>query len=406
MRTVLRAVGIVVLAGVTASPAGASSLRDQFSLAAQKVGLSGGGAFDALGDAIADTAARNLPIVAASAGFTYRYNPQLEVFERTSDTLGPLFLERPDTLGKGKFNVNVSYQYVHLNELDGEKTSSLVDPNPIIIRVTDAAGTLQGFTANSLRYNFDLVNHIVGLSFTYGVFDNLDVNMLLPIIHTTFDVTAQTQQLFVADPTGAFAPAPGPELTGSSNGDKTGVGDILLRAKYQLPRWENWRSALGLQLRLPSGNQDNFQGTGTFEASPFFYDSTLLWGRVEPHANLGLDLRADDVAKSEARYGLGVDVDVTRRIGVALAFLGRSQFSGSASASETDFLHLTPTGGVALEPLLGINFDRKDYFDLSFGARFVVWRQLMVFVNGIYALNDQGLRNDTIIPMGGVEGTF
>jgi len=134
-------------------------------------------------------------------------------------------------------------------------------------------------------------------------------------------------------------------------------------------------------------------------------DDGCVWGRVEPHANLGLDLRADDVADSEARYGVGVDIDATRRIGVALAFLGRSQFSGTASASETDFLHLTPTG-VALKPLLGVEFDRKDFFDLSFGARFVVWRQLMVFVNGIYALNDDGLRNDTIIPMGGVEGTF
>jgi len=53
-----------------------------------------------------------------------------------------------------------------------------------------------------------------------------------------------------------------------------------------------------------------------------------------------------------------------------------------------------------------VEFDRKDFFDLSFGARFVVWRQVMLFANGIYALNDDGLRNDTIIPMGGVEGTF
>jgi len=30
----------------------------------------------------------------------------------------------------------------------------------------------------------------------------------------------------------------------------------------------------------------------------------------------------------------------------------------------------------------------------------------MVFANGIYALNDAGLRNDTIIPTVGVEGTF
>ena len=30
----------------------------------------------------------------------------------------------------------------------------------------------------------------------------------------------------------------------------------------------------------------------------------------------------------------------------------------------------------------------------------------MVYANGIYALNDSGLRNDTVIPAAGIEGTF
>jgi hypothetical protein len=111
------------------------------------------------------------------------------------------------------------------------------------------------------------------------------------------------------------------------------------------------------------------------------------------------------VAKSQARWGLGVDVDVVKRVGLSLGFHGRDQFSGSASASDTSFLHLTPSG-VRAEPLLGIDFGRKDFFDLSFGVRAVVWRQLMVFLNGIYALNDDGLRNDSIIPVAGLEGTF
>ena len=404
VRIGLRAVGIAVLATLATTPVHALSLRDRFSDAARRVGLEGGGAFDALGDAIADTAARNLPVVSASAGFTYRYNPQLEVFERTSDTLGPIFLERPDTLGQGKINVNVSYQYVELNQLDGRGTDSLEARDPIIIRVTQG-GTLAGFTANRLRYDFDLVNHIAGLSLTYGVLDNLDVNLLVPIIHTSFDVTATTQRLAVADTSGVFGPSPGPVLSGSSDGDHTGVGDILLRGKYQLPPMADWRHAVGLQLRLPSGDQDNFQGTGSFEASPFYYLSTVLAGWVEPHANLGVDLRADDVERSQVRYGLGVDFDVTRRIGVALDFLGRDQFKRSASASETDFLHLT-SSGAALRPLLGVDFGRKDFFDFSFGGRWVVWRQIMVFANGIYALNDDGLRNDIIIPTVGVEGTF
>ena len=145
--------------------------------------------------------------------------------------------------------------------------------------------------------------------------------------------------------------------------------------------------------------------SGDFEASPFLYLSTFLWSRVEPHANLGVDLRTDGVERSQARYGLGADVDVTKRVGVSLAFLGRSQFKESAAASDTNFRHLT-AAGVQERPLLGVRFARKDFFDLSFGARAVVWRQIMVFANGIFALNDDGLRNDTVIPTAGVEGTF
>jgi hypothetical protein len=103
-----------------------------------------------------------------------------------------------------------------------------------------------------------------------------------------------------------------------------------------------------------------------------------------------------------------VDADVLPRLGLSLGFLGRSEFSETASESATSFLHLV--GGVngvpQQRPLLGLDFDRKDYFDLSFGVRFVVWREIMIFANGLYALNDDGLRNDTIIPLVGVEGTF
>src|SRR6185295_14181702 len=111
------------------------------------------------------------------------------------------------------------------------------------------------------------------------------------------------------------------------------------------------------------------------------------------------------VARSQARYGAGVNVDATRRIGVALAFLGRSEFEKSSSSFDTDFLHLT-NSGAQLQPLLGAGLGRKDYFDFSFGLRVVAPHRIMVFLNGIYALNDDGLRNDSIIPTIGLETTF
>jgi len=400
-------VWIVLALAVGASSPAVASLRGRLAgvVSRPPILISPGSAFDALASAIADSAARNLPVISASAGFTYRYNPALEVFERTSDTLGPLFLERPDTLGQGKFNVNVSYQYVDLNEFDGKATKHLQSRDDIVIR--SSSGGVVTFFGDRLKYDLGLRNHIEALSLTYGVLDDLDVNVLIPLIETDFRVTASVLERSSGPTPNDQTPlSPAVDLgSARSSATKVGIGDILLRAKYQLPAQGDLRSAVGLQLRLPSGYENNFQGTGSFEAGPFFYLSTLLWSRVEPHANAGIDLREDDVSRSQARYGVGVDVDATRRIGVALAFLGRSEFSRSSPAGETSFLHLE--GGRAVErPLLGIEFDRKDYFDLSFGARAVVWRQIMLFANGIYALNDDGLRNDSIIPTVGLEGTF
>jgi hypothetical protein len=398
---------LAVIGSLAASaPSAAAPLRDQLLEGAARVGISGGSAFDALADAIASTAARSIPVVSASAGFTYRYNPELEVFERTSETLGPLFLERPDTLGRSKFNVNVSYQYVQFDSFDGEDIDSLEARDPIITNVV-SGGVITAANATRLRYDLGLVNHIVGISATYGVLDDLDVNILLPLIQTQFDTDVRAQLVATAPPGGAFTPATG-LATASLDDGKFGIGDILLRAKYLWLRTEEVHSAVGLQFRLPSGDEDDFQGTGDFEISPAVYLATRFWERVTPHANVAFDVDVEDIDRSQARYGIGVDADVLPRLGIAIAFLGRSEFTDIADEDDTQFLHLVGgVGGVPQQrPLLGLDFDRKDYFDFSFGFRVVVWREIMFFANGLVALNDDGLRNDTVIPLVGVEGTF
>jgi len=93
------------------------------------------------------------------------------------------------------------------------------------------------------------------------------------------------------------------------------------------------------------------------------------------------------------------------QFGLVFALLGRSQYQDPVNTAQTNFLYLTPAG-VQPQPLLGLDLGRKDFLDFSFGFRAVVWRSVMLFANGIYALNTQGLRNDTIIPTVGVEGTF
>jgi hypothetical protein len=384
----------------------ARSLERKLSDASGLVGITSGSAFDALAQNIADTAARSVPVISSSAGFTYRYNPSTEIFERTSDTLGPLFMERPDTLGRGKFNVSVSFQYVELNTFDGTSLKKLQNDDPIVISTVDASGNPTGFSARRLRYSLGLQQYVTSVSATYGITDDFDINLLVPIISTRLRVGVHSQEVATAGPDGVFSPSPGFEQVGHDKGDAVGVGDILVRGKYQLPRWGWLRSAAGLVLRLPSGSSSDFQGTGDVELSPFLYLSTVLWDRVEPALNLGIDYNADDVSRSAARYAFGVDVDVTRWCNLNFAYLGRSQFDRSSSDTEnTNFQHLRG-GQLVSEPLLGLDFGRTDTSDLSFGVRFVVWSNVMLYANGIYAINDSGLRNDTIIPSGGVEATF
>ena len=405
MSNPLRAFLAILVALALARGAAASSLLSNFSQASQSVGISSGSAFNALANSIASSVANNIPTISASAGFTYRYNPELEVFERSSETLGPIFLERPDTLGQGKFNINVSYQYVEFNTFDGQDINNLQGPGPIVLRQTNPSGQLLGFTADKLQYRLGLRNNIVALSFTYGILNNLDVNLLLPLIATAFDVGVTRQQVATAGPDGVFAPNTGPAATGRSFGDHFGVGDLLMRFKYELPQLDWFRSALGLQFRFPSGQVDDFQGTGDFWITPAFYASTVVWERLEPFFNAAIDINATDVSLSQARYGAGFDIDVIPRLGFVFAFLGRSQFERQTPAGETNFLYLTPSGRQQ-QPLLGIDLGRKDFADFSFGLRADVWRGLMFFANGIYALNNQGLRNNTIIPTVGLEGTF
>src|SRR5262249_60598360 len=154
-----------------------------------------------------------------------------------------------------------------------------------------------------------------------------------------------------------------------------------------------------------AGRVPDSRAPGVSWSTRAFSASTGVGDRLEPFFNAAIDINATDVSLSQARYGLGFDIDVIPRLNFVFAFLGRSQFERQTPAGETNFLYLTPSGRQQ-QPLLGIDLGRKDFADFSFGMRANVWRGLMFFANGIYALHTQGLRNDTIIPPVGLQGTF
>src|SRR5262249_44107944 len=60
-----------------------------------------------------------LPIISPASGFTYRYDRASGAFVRTSDSFGPVYSERAQTIGRGKFSLGVSYQHFDFDTLDG-----------------------------------------------------------------------------------------------------------------------------------------------------------------------------------------------------------------------------------------------------------------------------------------------
>ncbi len=71
-----------------------------------------------LGTAIA-TQLAILPIVSPASGFTYKYDPSAGAFERSTTTFGPIYTERAETIGEGKFYFGISYQRFRFDKLDG-----------------------------------------------------------------------------------------------------------------------------------------------------------------------------------------------------------------------------------------------------------------------------------------------
>jgi len=76
------------------------------------------GALGRLGNAIGSQVANQIPTLSTSAGYTYEWNPELEVLERSAKTFGPLFSERAVTVGRNKFNLNVSYTYIKFDQFN------------------------------------------------------------------------------------------------------------------------------------------------------------------------------------------------------------------------------------------------------------------------------------------------
>lgn len=322
--------------------------------------------------AVAQAVTQEFPLASVSPAFTYRYNPTLSAFERSTGVPGPLFSERALTLGAGQLNFGIGYSFIDFSDLNGTDLDNIrspallneifyQDPNTIPLGQlpTGEPVFLAPASATRIRTRIDLNAHVVVPTVRYGLTDRWDVSLSIPILNTFLRV--RNEDVPVADLDFAragfafarlnastianlgFADRNGNQLTSSSQlpfvksrrsvsslarsaGSATGVGDISLRTKYHLWRTEVGGAAVGLNLQLPSGEVRDLHGSDETHLSTFVYLSQVIGERVEPHVNLGVDFNGDDVDRSSFLYAVGGTLLVGTKLGLSVDFLGRSEF--------------------------------------------------------------------------------
>ena len=389
MRGKLRVLRLALLVALASSPPAARAgtlagvLRDPLF---RRLGLA------PIAPALADTVASTYPIASASANVTYEYNPVLDILERRGDVNGPVIGERAETLGRRQFNLGISYSYVRLSSINGQDLSDLlnrtrVNGRTLTFRVPGGVTLADGRFTNVLpvrvQTDLDVEAHILSPSLTYGLSPDIDVNITLPLLRTSLGVTALTR---VPDPRlPQFTLPPGnPNAQRSKRSlsdDAVGVGDLLLRTKYML-----WRSALvdvaaGLALSLPTGDDEDLQGTGATRVQPALIVSRVFADHVEPLLNLGVDFDTEDVDRSVVRWAVGATWQALEPFSVSLVFLGRQELGRQTEPIAVPFF---------------FQIERNDIYDASVGFRWRFAPSGSVALNAIVPLNDQGLRPEAI----------
>jgi hypothetical protein len=261
--------------------------------------------------------------------------------QAVEDSLGPLLAERATTLGDGRLSFGFGYSQQKFKELDGDDLDDLdisfihqdccaVGPPPI----PPPDGQFTGFEQDIIEISVDLKleQEVYAFFGNYGVTDRLDIGVVVPIVSIEARASA-TAEIFLAEPTGGSVIAGEPVHSFESDpssrfsetgGSKTGLGDVIVRAKYNFLRDREGfmdLSVLG-EITAPTGNENDLLGTGETQFRGMLIASKNL-GRITPHINVAYSAATSNSELEKLTYTAGFDARVSNQFTLAADVLGR-----------------------------------------------------------------------------------
>ena len=352
------------------------------------------------------------PLPSPASSYTYTFDSDTGVFVRSTGSFGPILSLRAETIGKNKLSVGSTYQRFSFDTIEGTDLRALpavfTHDNPAPGGRNDVVTTM-----NAVDLRVDQFTTFL----TYGLASRLDVSLAVPVVRVDMKVTsdATVQRIgTVSNPMIHFFSEDrtvGNTRRFETAGQAEGVGDLVLRLKGTAVRGRQSAVAMGVDVRLPTGDEENLLGSGAVGVRPFLVFSSVH--RVAPHLDLGFQwngksVLAGDVATGrketlphQAVAAMGVDVRVSKRFTLALDVLGRRTLD-SPRLEEVPFQAIDSTA-----TFTDIQFRQGTIHTLdgSAGVKWNPFGSLLLDVNMLFKLNEAGVR-DSVAPLLGIEYSF
>ncbi len=356
----------------------------------------------------------NVSLPSPASGYTYTFDPGLGVFQRSTQSFGPILADRAETIGRGKFTFGFNYQRFSFDTIEG------VDLDKVPAVFTHDDFQLGGgradvvTTTNSIRTTVGQFNAF----FTYGVTDRFDVSVALPIVAVDMQLAshAEIQRIgTAASPATHFFRAPaggiGDTRDFAASGSASGLGDTIVRLKATAPRSGPTSLAFALDVRFPTGDEKDLLGSGSFGFKPTL---ALSWGikKISPHLNLGYQWNGRSVLAGDVKtdtkgdlpnqfiYTAGVDIGLSDKVTLGADILGRRVVDSPRLVTST----FVAANGRQF-PQIGFGRGSFSVTDGSVGVKVSGGGSLLLDLNLVFKLDNGGLR-DNVTPLVGFEYSF
>ncbi len=357
-----------------------------------------------------------LPLASPASGFVYTFDKALGVWTQTNQSFGPILSERSETIGRHKFFVGFGYQRFDFDNIDGIDIHHVPAVFGHIPFPGDPLFERDYITTDN---DINMVINQYTLFATFGLTNRVDVSVAVPIEDVSFRVTSRAHINRIAPPDPIFGqahffdpanPNGSIDKTFTSSGSASGIGDVVFRGKATVWKGERAGLAAGLDLRVPSGDELNFLGSGAVGVKPFLAFSYRA--RVSPHANIGYEWNGDSVLAGNAVTGVkdqlpgqflysgGVDVGLHKRVTAVFDIIGQRAIDTDVVRTST----FTAFNG-AKAPSISVARDSVNILNASVGLKVNPFKHLLINGNALIKLNDGGLRAN-VVPYVGLSYVF